>query len=461
MTAFASIISPFSFSNAIELGNRRWSKRILPVGDIEYQGRTLHFTPAYIAGLADAFKSRAYDQVSFQLADSQNAHTNDPERHRGTIVDMKAEADGLYVVLQPTERGERILRENPYLGVSARIVEQYQRSDGQFVPAAIQHVLGTLDPRIPNLGQWQPVDMANSGGITIDLSNLSFAAADTGQSTDDTLTDAELSDLISAISETEAEGYPDDGELSDAELADLLQAVEADERDAFSDFDAAFSARQRADAAREDARAAAIVQDTMHPARRDEDRMARIMSRASQGLYDGQMADFTAEAAAVEITLANGGHGPCGPADEYGRCASRYHELGCAHDQATDWMATEGGPPRAAYQAAFSNFAAGLNIDLAPRAVFDDPDDDGLPPQFMPARTVELAHQLSVEWGLDSAAPGGFTDTGPGWQDLLRPPGAPVSVQDELLTGMGYELPAEPRPSYPGVSQLARDLGLK
>lgn len=54
--------------------------------------------------------------------------------------------DGLYVTAQLTERGEAVLRDNPYLGVSARIVEQYRRADGKFYPAAMQHVLATLDP---------------------------------------------------------------------------------------------------------------------------------------------------------------------------------------------------------------------------------------------------------------------------------------------------------------------------
>ena len=34
--------------------------------------------------------------------------------------------------------------------MSARIVEDYARSDGKFFTAAVQHVLGTLDPRIPD-----------------------------------------------------------------------------------------------------------------------------------------------------------------------------------------------------------------------------------------------------------------------------------------------------------------------
>ena len=159
MSAFATLLTPVSFSSAIQLSNRLWRKKVLPVGDIEYQGRVLHFTKSYNDGLASAFRDRAYDAVSFQLAPGDNAHTLDPERHRGTVTDMTSEPDGLWITLQPTERGEQTLSENPFLGVSCRIVEQYQRSDGKFYPAAVQHVLGTLDPRIPGLGAWQEVQL--------------------------------------------------------------------------------------------------------------------------------------------------------------------------------------------------------------------------------------------------------------------------------------------------------------
>ena len=176
MTAFATLLTPVDASPAIELGNT-WRKRILPVGEIEYQGRQLKFTRGYLQGLVAAWRDRAYDQVPLQFADAANTHTNDPERTRGWITGMEVEPDGLYVTAELTERGQRTLADNPYLGVSARIVEQFQRADGKFYPAAIQHVLGTLDPRIPGLGAWQAVEMANESSVTIDLSNLSFAGA--------------------------------------------------------------------------------------------------------------------------------------------------------------------------------------------------------------------------------------------------------------------------------------------
>ena len=69
-----------------------------------------------------------------------------------------------------------MLTANPKLGVSARIVEDYARSDGQRFPAAIQHVLGTLDPRIPGLGGWQAIEAATPAPDTlIDLSGSTFA----------------------------------------------------------------------------------------------------------------------------------------------------------------------------------------------------------------------------------------------------------------------------------------------
>lgn len=224
--------------------------------------------------------------------------------------------NGLYVTAELTERGQRTLADNPYLGVSARIVEQYARSDGKFYPAAIQHVLCTLDPRIPGLGAWEPVaELANSSAVTIDLSNYSFA----GQS------------APASYSFSGSPALPGLDELSDDELADLLEVMDesglldgyGDGDDPFTEFDQAFSQQAQAQADREQARAEFEQLDLIRPARREEDRVARIMAKAQAGLYDGQQAvSFAAESAAIELAGANGGLGPCGFPDEFGRCSS-------------------------------------------------------------------------------------------------------------------------------------------
>ncbi len=209
----AAVLTPFSTADAVELGNRMWRKRVLPVGDIEYKGRLLHFTKDYLASLAAAFRDRAYDQVPFQLADAANTHTNDPERTRGEVVSLDLEGDGLYATARLTPEGEQVLTANPRLGVSARIVEDYARSDGKYFPAAIQHVLGTLDPRIPGLGAWQAIEAATPApDQVIDLTASAFAE------------DAPAPPLISPAAQEpgRTDGMPDLTEEQKAKLSKLL-----------------------------------------------------------------------------------------------------------------------------------------------------------------------------------------------------------------------------------------------
>jgi hypothetical protein len=176
----AELRTPFSKTPATQAAPGIWRKKVLPVGQIKYQDRVLTFDPEYIKGLADSFNKRAYDQVPFQLADAKNTHTNDPERYRGQILGMDAQPDGLWITVKPTPEGNELLASNPHLGVSARIVEDYARADGQYFPAAIQHVLGTLDPRITGLGPWEAVEMSNQPDMIIDLSAETFAGEEGG-----------------------------------------------------------------------------------------------------------------------------------------------------------------------------------------------------------------------------------------------------------------------------------------
>jgi hypothetical protein len=171
----STVLTPYlGGPSAIDLSGT-WRKRLLPVGDVAYKGRMLHFTREYLQGLAAAFRNRAYDQVPLQLAGADNSHTNDVERTAGQITDMTVEPDGLYITARVSPRGEAVLAGNPLVGVSARIVEDYDRSDGRHFPAAVQHALVTLDPRIPALGAWQAVEASNDGGMLIDLSACRWA----------------------------------------------------------------------------------------------------------------------------------------------------------------------------------------------------------------------------------------------------------------------------------------------
>jgi hypothetical protein len=170
------LLSPQDDGDAVELSSRVYRKRILPLATINYRGRKISFDAQYLTDLAQSFNSGAYDQVAFMLADTNNAHTLDPERFRGEVQGVEVGDDGLYATIQVTPEAAKVLEQNPKLGVSARILENYERSDGKQFPRALQHVLGTLDPVIPGLGSWEEVALSNGidPGNVIDLSEHSY-----------------------------------------------------------------------------------------------------------------------------------------------------------------------------------------------------------------------------------------------------------------------------------------------
>jgi hypothetical protein len=259
-----ALLTPVDKGNARQAGATLWRKQLLPIGQIDYKGRRIAFTREYLAGLVKAFSNRAYDQVPFQLADAQNTHTNDPERFRGEVKGLELTPDGLDIIIAATDDGAKVLQQNPALGVSARIVEDYSRADGKHFPAAIQHVLGTLDPRIPGMRPWTAVEAANGDDEEVwDCSALEYAtphepkpdpepapagpapapAGATDEKDDHMaltadqearlaklldLPDEQFTALITPVAETEDETVTDGDELTDEQLEQLLAEIETE-----------------------------------------------------------------------------------------------------------------------------------------------------------------------------------------------------------------------------------------
>jgi hypothetical protein len=161
----------------IDLGRHLFRKQLLRTGEFDYRPkdgppRKLRFTPAYLASLATAFKQRAVDQVPFQLADGQNSHDQPPERFHGEVLGMELSQGGeaLDVLVSATDEGAKVLEENPRLGISARILEDYNPSDGRHFDRAVDQVLGTLRPVITGLSPWAAIKLADPARPVIDLS---------------------------------------------------------------------------------------------------------------------------------------------------------------------------------------------------------------------------------------------------------------------------------------------------
>ena len=170
-----ALLTPLEFGTARQVGATLWRKQLLPLGEISYKGRKIAFTRDYLGRLVQAFRDKAYDAVPLQFADHANTHTDDPERRRGTVRDLELTDDGLDVLVEVGPETAQRLAEFPDIGVSARITEAYERSDGKFFSVAVQHVLATLNPRIPGMRPWQAVEAANDDGEVIDLTALEYA----------------------------------------------------------------------------------------------------------------------------------------------------------------------------------------------------------------------------------------------------------------------------------------------
>ena len=118
--------------------------------------------------------------------------------------------------------------------------------------------------------------LLSSGGVAGQV--LDLTAAPPLPASYATLTPGELSDFIEAVTEADAE-LREPQPVSDAVLEEALPGDD-DGADPFTGYTAAHDAAYAATQARQDARDTAILQDALHPARRDEDRVARGIQRA-------------------------------------------------------------------------------------------------------------------------------------------------------------------------------------
>lgn len=175
-----ALLTPFDLSNATPLGKNRFRKQILPLGSINYKGRKIDFNRRFLSDLVRSFKNRAYDQVPFVLADGRNQHNEDPRNFRGSVRDLVLTEDGLDAVLELSADGAKLISNNPELGVSARIIEMLEKSDGRTFPRAIRHVLATMDPRVTGMRPWQAVDLSDDGDIeVVDLTAETYQGRNT------------------------------------------------------------------------------------------------------------------------------------------------------------------------------------------------------------------------------------------------------------------------------------------
>lgn len=195
---------PVCVELATKLGPKLFRKTVLKTGVINYMGQQINFDTDMLQQYVTNFNAGAKDQVPFVLVDASNRHVDLPERYRGEIKGLEVSKDGerLEAVLEMTGSGAKLIEDNPNLGVSIRAVDRLERPDGLTFGPTIEHVAGTLDPKINGLGPWIPVELSNPTANVIDLSGTdeeSTEVDDKKGSLMASLTDEQVQKLLGLI----------------------------------------------------------------------------------------------------------------------------------------------------------------------------------------------------------------------------------------------------------------------
>lgn len=146
-------------------GKVYYKKRIVPEGTFDYKTSSgekvkLDLTERQLKTFVDSFKSGAYDEVPFQFG----KHDNDPTIRKGTLAHMEhVPGKGIDGYFELDSDAASYVERYPNFGVSPRIVLGIARADGKKFEGAIQHVAGTVVPRMTGMGPWKRVELSEDG----------------------------------------------------------------------------------------------------------------------------------------------------------------------------------------------------------------------------------------------------------------------------------------------------------
>lgn len=166
-------------------GKRRFKRAILPVGaKINYEKggvkKTLNFTRDLLDRMIANAKDKAFAQVPFLAMHPKDPAVN-PDHYYGEVVGLDRDDAWLYGIFETTERGAKLLQENPKLPVSVGFFENYfRRADEKKFGPTLQHVAATYTPYVPSLGDgWAKVlSEENEADEVVDLTGAHYGASD-------------------------------------------------------------------------------------------------------------------------------------------------------------------------------------------------------------------------------------------------------------------------------------------
>lgn len=229
---------PVMTGKAEKVGRGMYRKQILPIGTtlnvpLSNGGTSkLKVDKQLLTNIKATFDGGFLASTPLQLVDASNAHTDDPERTRGTIRALDLAEDGLYATL---DLPDSLLEHNPLLGVSPRLQFDQTRADGRKATVLLRHVAATTDPHIGGMAPFQRLaDLSNPSDHVVDLTAATYQGDPMSLSDADL---AKLQKLLASLPDDDTEQKPEtdtkvDGDISDDELESIIAGLgDLDETD--------------------------------------------------------------------------------------------------------------------------------------------------------------------------------------------------------------------------------------
>lgn len=147
---------------------RLFRKQILKIGQpFVHPGdpnSTITVDKAFAETLKKNFTDGIADIVQVPIVDGQNRHTEDPTRNLGRVVDLTYDDKGVYATIDAAKHADDLGK--TLLGASALMHLDYKdTATGQKRGPTLLHVAVTNRPYITNLGDFEEIVAASTGGL--------------------------------------------------------------------------------------------------------------------------------------------------------------------------------------------------------------------------------------------------------------------------------------------------------
>lgn len=161
------VIVPSDGDGFVELARtkqgRLFRKHILSKGDLLHPktGATIHVDDTFFDTLTTNFNAGVCPIVQVPLADSQNRHSEDPDRNIGEVIGVEAADDKFFAIIDARDKADKVGK--TLLGASAMLDLDYtDTKTGQKVGPTLLHTCVTNRPYVTDLDDYEEILAATS-----------------------------------------------------------------------------------------------------------------------------------------------------------------------------------------------------------------------------------------------------------------------------------------------------------